>query len=192
MQNWMPETVTIIRVPTYYGARDLIDGAKLGNDEACYHGKKKEFDEPAVPVMIYQADGLRLILGSDRVDASPFAGPNAAKPDIQIERRCRGWAIFLHPEVGGDAAGVVYFHDDGRCFLMKETFSELEVVDETPKRLMAYGRRSRSSPAIPRSDFLPCRVPFCGADAGQTFARQSHHRTRRRLLGSLNSRRPTS
>ena len=42
------------------------------------------------------------------------------KPDIQIERQPNGWVIFLHPLGGSDAAGTVYFHDDGRSYLVKE------------------------------------------------------------------------
>jgi hypothetical protein len=98
----MPELK--IRVPTYYGSADeaKVAAAKLS-----------EFDDPRVPVLVRPADGLRIVLGThDYYDMT--------KPDIQIERRSNGWAIFLHPVGGGDASGYVYFMDDGRSFIIPE------------------------------------------------------------------------
>ena len=52
------------------------------------------------------------------------------KPDIQIERRPKGWAIFLHPSAG-DPSGIVYFLDDGRSYLLPEIGSgSIEVLDD--------------------------------------------------------------
>jgi hypothetical protein len=76
-------------------------------------GAKPDFGEPDVPVLIHEAEGLRIVLGSHDYD-------DREKPDIQIERRPNGWAIFLHPLGGCDASGYVYFLDDGRSFLVKE------------------------------------------------------------------------
>jgi hypothetical protein len=89
-------------VPTYCGnARD--DGA-VG---------RHEFGDPYVPTIVRTADGLRIVLGShDYFDANA--------PDVQIERRPRGWAIFLHPVGGGQASGLLIFLDDGRSFLIPE------------------------------------------------------------------------
>jgi len=76
-------------------------------------GRMPEFGSPYLPVLVHQAEGIRVILGPhDRDDLS--------NPDIQIERQPNGWAIFLHPVGGSDASGYVYFHDDGRSFLIPE------------------------------------------------------------------------
>jgi hypothetical protein len=72
-----------------------------------------EFGPPHVPVVIREANGIRIVLGSHDYD-------DQDAPDIQIERRPRGWAIFLHPVGGSDASGYVYFVDDGRSFLLPE------------------------------------------------------------------------
>jgi hypothetical protein len=90
-------------VPTYYG--DTEGAAAAG---------RKEFDEPHVPVLVRRSDGVRIVLGShDYFD-------NDA-PDVQIERRANGWAVFLHPLGGGDPSGCVYFIDDGRSFLVTDS-----------------------------------------------------------------------
>ncbi len=73
-----------------------------------------EFDDPEVPVLVHQADGVRIVLGTHDYD-------DCQKPDIQIERRHNGWMIFLHPGGGGDASGFVVFLDDGRSFIAKES-----------------------------------------------------------------------
>ena len=72
-----------------------------------------EFGPPDLPVLIHQADGVRIVLGSHDLD-------DLSKPDIQIERQPNGWVIFLHPVGGSDPSGYVYFHDDGRSFLLPE------------------------------------------------------------------------
>jgi hypothetical protein len=66
-----------------------------------------------VPLLVSEADGVRIILGTD--DPNDFE-----KPDIQIERRPGGWSIFLHPVGGGDPSGFVYFLDDGRSYVVRE------------------------------------------------------------------------
>lgn len=71
------------------------------------------FGEPAVPIVAYEQDGLRVILGSDDTG-------NETAPDIHIERRRNGWAIFLHPVGDGDPSGYVYFLDDGRSFVVPD------------------------------------------------------------------------
>ena len=76
-------------------------------------GEKPEFGAPDVPVLIREAAGVRVVLGTHDYD-------DYTKPDIQIERQPNGWVIFLHPFPGGDACGYVYFLDDGRSFLVKE------------------------------------------------------------------------
>ncbi|MGA2231570.1 MAG: hypothetical protein ABSH22_11780 [Tepidisphaeraceae bacterium] len=91
-----------VYAPTYYG-----DSAPV------QRGEKQEFDDPRVPVLVRPADGIRIVLGShDYFDCKV--------PDVQIERRPNGWAIFLHPVGGCDACGYVYFLDDGRSFLVPE------------------------------------------------------------------------
>jgi hypothetical protein len=76
-------------------------------------GELPEYGEPLVPVLIRDEAGVRIVLGThDFKDHS--------KPDLLIERQPQGWAIFLHPEGGGDPSGVVYFLDDGRSFVTPE------------------------------------------------------------------------
>jgi hypothetical protein len=73
----------------------------------------EEFGEPELPVLIHEAGGVRVVLGTHDYD-------DMGKPDIQIERQPNGWVIFLHPLGGSDASGYIYFLDDGRSFLAKE------------------------------------------------------------------------
>src|SRR5271156_3973696 len=76
-------------------------------------GEKKEFGDPHFPVLVCEADGVRVVLGTHDYE-------DYSKPDIQIERQPHGWVIFLHPLGGSDACGYVHFLDDGRSFLVKE------------------------------------------------------------------------
>lgn len=91
-----------VRVPTYYGNI-------LGEVEPL----KQEFDEPFVPVLLRGADGVRIVLGSHDYE-------DLDSPDIQVERRPNGWAIFLHPVGSSDPTGIVYFLDDKRSFLLRD------------------------------------------------------------------------
>lgn len=93
-----------IKVPTY--------NASLFGDEAA-KGIVPEFGPPEIPVLVREAEGVRIVLGSHEFW-------DCSKPDVQIERQPNGWVIFLHPIGGGDPAGYVYFYDDGRCVLLKE------------------------------------------------------------------------
>jgi hypothetical protein len=103
-------------VPTFY----------RGSDEAERSGKN-EFDDPHVPVLVRPADGIRIVLGThDYFDIQA--------PDIQLERRPNGWAIFLHPVGGGDSSGYVYFLDDGRSFLVPER----DLGTTPPTRLLKW------------------------------------------------------
>jgi hypothetical protein len=72
-----------------------------------------DFGEPMFPVVIREADGVRIVLGSHDYW-------NSNVPDVQLERRPGGWAIFLHPVGGSDPSGYVYFLDDGRSYLVPE------------------------------------------------------------------------
>jgi hypothetical protein len=93
-----------LTVPTYFGN---MPGGHANTDD------DSDFGNPYIPVLIYEAAGVRIILGShDREEYE--------LPDIQVERRPNGWAIFLHPLGGGDPSGYVYFLDDGRSFLVPE------------------------------------------------------------------------
>jgi len=94
----VPSTQWKLQVPTYH------PNAKQGEEE---------FTEPAVPILVCPADGLRIVLGThDFLDYG--------KPDIQIERRKNGWMIFLHPVGGCDPSGYIYMLDDGRSFVQQE------------------------------------------------------------------------
>jgi hypothetical protein len=110
-----------LSVPTYYGSVAEKLAKELG---------LPEFGEPVVPVLVHEAEGVRIILGTHDYD-------DLRKPDIQIERRPNGWAIFLHPEPGGDASGFVYFLDDGRSFVLPEhgpnPIEMLDRGDEPPE-----------------------------------------------------------
>jgi len=105
------EELTLM-VPTYYGA---------ANCETERFPAKEEFDQPNVPILICEAEGVRVVLGS-------HAFQDLTKPDVQIERRPNGWAIFLHPVPGGDASGLVYFLDDGRSFLVPDGLGSQGIV----------------------------------------------------------------
>src|SRR4051812_14098037 len=106
-----------IDVPTYYGAANC--GRSL-NPEL------PEFGMPRVPILARSADGIRIVLGSHDYE-------DCSMPDVQIERRPNGWAIFLHPVGGGDPSGLLYFLDDGRSFLLKERWQtstpQIDVID---------------------------------------------------------------
>jgi hypothetical protein len=71
-----------------------------------------DFARPYVPVLIHQAEGVRIVLGTHNYE-------DYERPDVQIERRPNGWAIFLHPSAGYPC-GYVYFLDDGRSYLVPE------------------------------------------------------------------------
>jgi hypothetical protein len=81
--------------------------------EEVERGEVPEFGAPDVPVLIREAAGVRIVLGTHDYD-------DLEKPDIQIERHPKGWMIFLHPYPGSDPSGYIYFLDDGRSFLIKE------------------------------------------------------------------------
>lgn len=81
-----------------------------------------------MPVLIYREAGVRIVLGT-------HDDGQLDKPDIQIERRPNGWAIFLHPIGGGDPSGIVFFLDDGRSFLTPDGLSSgrIAVLDHDEK-----------------------------------------------------------
>jgi hypothetical protein len=76
-------------------------------------GEKPEFGEPNVRVLVHQAAGIRVVLGTHNHD-------DEDKSDVQIERQPNGWMIFIHPLGGSEGGGYVYMHDDGRCFVVRE------------------------------------------------------------------------
>lgn len=104
-------------VPAYYGHAAARTTREL-----------PEFGEALVPVLIRRADGVRIVLGSHDYEDMNF-------PDIQVERRPNGWAIFLHPLSGGDASGYVYFVDDRRSFVLPER----EICGTVPIRCLDPG-----------------------------------------------------
>jgi hypothetical protein len=103
----MNRTLTL-SVPTYYAT------AYITHDVV---GDLPDYDSPNVPVLVHQGEAVRLVLGAHDIYDSE-------KPDILIERRPKGWAIFLHPVGSGDPSGVVFFLDDGRSFVLREDSSE--------------------------------------------------------------------
>lgn len=99
--------------PTYFGHRHYARGGQ----------ENKEFDNPQVPLLIQIAEGIRVILGTHNEN-------DWNAPDVKIERRPKGWAIFLHPSAG-DPCGYVYFLDDGRSFFVKESGpTAIELIDD--------------------------------------------------------------
>ncbi|HEY3964752.1 MAG TPA: hypothetical protein VGM05_09405 [Planctomycetaceae bacterium] len=76
---------------------------------------QSDFGAPFVPVLVHEADGVRVVLGTHQRQSADFS-------DIQIERRGNGWAIFLHPVGGCDPSAVVYYLDDGRSFVSPVPF----------------------------------------------------------------------
>lgn len=108
-----PPTVIKTHVPTYNG-KWLMDNPSLN-----------DFDEPHVPVLVSDVEGLRVILGTH--DYYDFE-----MPDIQIERRHNGWMLFLRPFNLGDQCGFVVMLDDGRSFVAAESAAgdaEIKMVD---------------------------------------------------------------
>jgi hypothetical protein len=60
------------------------------------------------------------------------------KPDIQIERRPHGWAIFINPDAG-DTVAYVYILDSGETYLVPENCARpsLSIVEEAPPEIDA-------------------------------------------------------
>ena len=111
-------------VPTY-NARYFADQVESGS--------MPEFGVPKVPVVIREADGIRIVLGTHEYWETDA-------PDVQIERQPNGWVFFLHPLGGCDACGYVYLLDDGRSFLQRESglglteaIEILEAGEEVPE-----------------------------------------------------------
>jgi len=82
-------------------------------DTAPQSARRPDFGPPYVAVVVHEAEGVRVVLGTHDRHSGEY-------PDIQIERRANGWAIFLHPVGGCDPSGYVYFLDDGRSFIEME------------------------------------------------------------------------
>jgi hypothetical protein len=82
----------------------------------------EEYSETNTPVLVHEAEGVRIVLGTHDYN-------EMEKPDVQIERRAKGWAIFLRPEGGGDPSGYVYFLDDGRSFLVTQHHGSTPAIE---------------------------------------------------------------
>lgn len=120
-----------VTVPTYYGDHDP------------YPPGKDEWDAPHVPVLVREADGLRIVLGSHDLN-------NSDAPDIYVERRPNGWAFFLHPEGGNDAAGFVYFLDDSdKAYVQPEWGNRLEWVEPASDVIARLKRLPAPADALP-------------------------------------------
>jgi hypothetical protein len=95
--------------------------------------RREEFGDPEVPVVIREEAGVRILLGTH----DPRDGE---APDVLIERHPRGWMIFLHPLGSSDPCAFVFFADDGRSFILKESFpgptpllQEIEQKEDVPE-----------------------------------------------------------
>ncbi|HEY3963621.1 MAG TPA: hypothetical protein VGM05_03625 [Planctomycetaceae bacterium] len=68
------------------------------------------FTGPEVSVTVTDDHGVRFILGEE--------GDNCYAPDLLIERRPRGWLIFLHPDGTEDPSGYLFIKDGGKSFVI--------------------------------------------------------------------------
>lgn len=84
----------------------------------------EEYGAPHYKIAACPADGLKLVLGTEDWQ-------DLTCPDVQIERRHAGWAIFLHAEPGGDVKGMSYFMDDGRSYFQLENFSDMQILGDS-------------------------------------------------------------
>jgi hypothetical protein len=107
-----------LTVPTYLGAQP--EGPS---------GEPPDFGPPDVPILVCPAEGLRVVLGTHDVN-------DENRPDVQIERRPRGWVIFIHQNAG-DPVACVLILDNGRTCLLPESHapSPIETVDDYPSEL---------------------------------------------------------
>lgn len=107
-------------VPTYFGSQK----AQTPEESAL-----QEFGLPLAPLLISEAEGIRVVLGTHDYN-------DRAKPDVQIERRPKGWAIFIHPNAG-DPVASVYILDNGRTFLLPESYftDNMQITDDVPADL---------------------------------------------------------
>jgi hypothetical protein len=136
-----------LMVPTYVG--NLPAEQRGASDDP-------DFSDPHIPVVVRDAAGIRIVLGSHDYDALNM-------PDVQIERRPNGWAIFLHPLGGSDASAYVYFLDDGRSFLVPEDAASptIKVIDhledipelDMPAANVALANMGRQIPQVVVEDF---------------------------------------
>ena len=102
-----------LTVPTYNGT---------AFPSATERGEIEEYGPPKVPVLIRSEGGVRILLGThDRDDPD--------RPDILIERRPNGWAIFLHPDGSGDPSGCVYFLDNGESIVVPELLGVMPSIE---------------------------------------------------------------
>lgn len=91
-----------MEIPTFFGHV---------REQTTANSTEPEFGPPFVEVSMYRQEGVRIIMHTPGIDDDD-------QPDIHIERRPRGWAIFLHPEGSNDPSGFIYFLDDGRSFVV--------------------------------------------------------------------------
>jgi hypothetical protein len=108
------KAIATLRVPTYYGDRP----------------GKEEFDTPRVPIVFSDAAGARLVLGTRDPNEMGY-------PDVQVERRPGGWAVFIN-DSAGDVVAHVYIIDNGKVYLHPEYYSSTVILDpkgEAPQEL---------------------------------------------------------
>jgi hypothetical protein len=141
------KTITI-QVPTFYGTSTAEPPAVL-----------PEFGAPYVPLIVKEEDGIRICLGTSdptKIDT----------PDIVVERRPAGWAIFLRPCGGDDECGHVYFLDDGRSLVQRNTWFPSKLVmamfpeiDDTPERIELLDELNRVSQELAAVASQPSASP---------------------------------
>lgn len=104
--------MSAVIIPTYYPGND-DDGAGEG------------YREPNATLHLEDEAGLRVVL-QPKADQ-----PLSNCPNILFERRKNGWLIFICVD-GGDEAGYLQIHDDGRACLMRDRFTSPELECPAP------------------------------------------------------------
>jgi hypothetical protein len=79
------------------------------------------FAGPEVSVTVTDDQGMRIVLGD--------GSENDNEPDFLIERRPRGWLVWLHPDATDDPAAHLFITDDGKSFVIPgEDFGVTEPI----------------------------------------------------------------
>ncbi len=98
----MSPPITSITALTYYPPSTVID---------------EEFGAPLARIDIFEEEGARAVMLAPPVDGV-FRNDQDC-PNVVIERRANGWAIFIHKD-GGDCIGLVKISDDGECAMERD------------------------------------------------------------------------
>lgn len=117
----------------------MSDEKKLVNTDALFiipeycgiHNASQDFTEDRHPVRVHYASGVEAVLGLP-------AGEDISKSRcavVSVERRPKGWCVFVTPVNSGDVSLCIYLHDDGRSWVLPEHDGGTEVVSEVPEEI---------------------------------------------------------